>query len=116
MVASKDKREARERRHKRIRAKIFGTGEKPRLAMYKSNKYLYAELIDDEKGETLASASSKDTKSKTTKEKAREVGSIVAKKAGEKKISTVVFDRGGFSYTGIIKEAADSAREAGLTF
>ena len=113
---TKIKKEQRDRRRKRIRAKISGTNEKPRLSVFKSNKYLSAQLIDDEKGVTLASVSTKDIKGKTELIKSREAGSLLAKAALAKKVSEVVFDRGGYIYTGSIKEIAEGAREAGLKF
>lgn len=106
----------RERRHKRIRAKVQGTKEVPRLSVYKSNKYMYAQLIDDTKGNTLAAANSSLIKKGTMLEKALETGKALGKIAKEKKISKVVFDRGGFMYAGRIKAVAEGAREAGLTF
>jgi len=99
----------RERRHRRIRSKIIGTALVPRLAVFKSNKYIYAQLIDDEKGTTLAHSSS-------DKQGATEVGRDIAKKAKVKNIEKVVFDRGGFSYNGNIKILASAAREEGLKF
>ena len=102
-------------RHTRIRAKISGTAEMPRLAVYKSNKYIYAQIIDDTKGVTLASASSIKSKG-TMMEAAKEVGKEIAVNAKKIGISKVAFDRGGFIYTGKIQALADSAREAGLTF
>ena len=105
-----------ERRQKRIRAKISGTSQIPRLSVFKSNKFIYAQLIDDVKGNTLFSFSSVNSKAKTPLEKAKEVGMEVAKKAMASKIEKVVFDRSGYIYTGKIKAIADGAREAGLTF
>lgn len=102
-------------RHARIRAKISGTAEMPRLSVYKSNKYIYAQIIDDTKGATLASASSIKSKG-TMMEAAKEVGKEIAVNAKKVGISKVAFDRGGFIYTGKIQVLADSAREAGLTF
>ena len=102
-------------RHARIRAKIKGTEDMPRLSVYKSNRYIYAQIIDDVKGSTLVSASSISSKS-TMMEAAKEVGKAIAEAAKKSKISKVVFDRGGFIYTGKIKALADAAREAGLTF
>lgn len=109
----------RERRKRRVRAKIFGTLEKPRLSVFRSSRHIYAQLIDDNKGETLVAASDLEiTKEKTmTKQKiAREVGKLLASKAKEKKISHVVFDRGGYQYHGRVKELAEGAREGGLVF
>ena len=104
------------RRHKRIRAKVSGTSARPRLSVFKSHKFIFLQLIDDEKGKTLVSAWSKDCKGKTPAERAREVGVLVAKKAKEAKIASVVFDRGGYLYTGHIKAVAEGAREGGLKF
>lgn len=109
------RKEKREVRHKRIRAKVAGTASRPRLAVFRSNRFIYAQLIDDATGTTLGSASSKDMKG-SMQESAAKVGATIAKLAQEKKITTVVFDRGGFSFTGTIKALADGAREAGLTF
>jgi large subunit ribosomal protein L18 len=107
MNTSKQKQMKIERRHKRIRSILSGTALRPRLSVFKSNKFLYAQLIDDEKGHTLAAASSKI---------AKDVGIDIAKKAKTLKIEKVVFDRGGYLYTGKIKTIADSAREGGLNF
>ncbi len=111
-----------QKRHKTIRVKLSGTGEFPRLAVYRSTKHIYAQLIDDEKGVTLASASSvdKDLKEKLAHggniEAAKAVGEAIAKKAKSAGIECVVFDRGGFLYHGRIAALADAAREAGLMF
>ena len=112
---SKKQDEKRIRRHKRIRAKIAGTAERPRLSVFKSNKYLYAEIIDDVAGRTLAAASSLEF-NKKVKDEAREVGKTIAQRAGDKKIKKIVFDRGGFKYAGRIKALAEGAREGGLKF
>jgi large subunit ribosomal protein L18 len=116
----KIKRQKRLRRHKRVRAKIFGTAKVPRLCVFRSNKHIYAQLIDDEKGQTLVAASDlefKKSKSKKSKvDKAKEVGKLIAKKALEKKIEKVVFDRGGYRYHGRVKTLAEGAREGGLKF
>ena len=112
----------RARRHQRVRLKIQGTGECPRLAVYRSTKHIYAQLIDDEKNVTIASASSvdKDLKEKLAHggniEAAKIVGEAIAKKAKAAGIECVVFDRGGFLYHGRIAALADAAREAGLMF
>ena len=98
----------------RIRAKVFGTAKRPRLSFFKSNKYIYGELIDDEKGVTLFGASSRGIKGKTQIEQAHNNGAALAKKAHTKKIETIVFDRGGFLYTGKVKAFAEGAREGGL--
>ena len=105
----------RNTRHARIRAKISGTALMPRLSVYKSNKYIYAQLIDDEAGKTLAGASSIKSKG-TMMEAAKEVGKEIATLAKKIGISKVAFDRGGFIYTGKIEALASSAREAGLNF
>ncbi len=110
------KKDQRERRHKRIRARVSGVSNKPRLSVYRSNKAIYAQIIDDDAGRTLvAEHSLKDTK-KGTEETARTVGARLAKSAKEKKIETVVFDRGGFAYHGRVKALAEGAREGGLKF
>lgn len=106
----------RARRRKRIRAKISGTGTVPRISVFKSNKYIYAQLVDDIKGVTLAEASSQGAKGKTMRDRAKEAGKNLAAKALSKKISKAVFDRGGFLYRGSIKSLADGAREGGLKF
>ncbi len=110
------KREKRNRRHIKIRSRLSGTKERPRLAVFKSNRFIYAQLIDDERSVTLAFASTKDIKAKGLVEKAKLLGTMIAEKAKEKKIKKVVFDRAGFVYAGRIKALADSAREAGLVF
>ena len=110
----------RVRIHRRIRKKVNGTVARPRLAVYRSNKQIYAQLIDDLAGHTLASASSNEAEivaqSGTKKEKARLVGQLIAKRAQGAQIETVVFDRAGYLYHGRVKELADGAREAGLKF
>ena len=116
MNIAKEKKQRRIRRHARVRAKVVGTKSRPRLSVFKSNKYFYAQIIDDEKGVTLASATSSDAKGKTMTDKAKETGISLAKKAKEKKINKVVFDKGGFLYTGKIKAFADGARDGGLVF
>ncbi len=105
-----------ERRHKKIRAKVFGTKEKPRLSVFKSNKYIYGQLINDTKSETLLSLSSMKVKGKTFMDKCTETGKELAKLALGKKIEQVVFDRGGFKYVGRVKAFADGARAGGLKF
>lgn len=116
MDKSKVKKEKRTRRHNRIRAKVKGTNEIPRLSVFKSNTAIYVQIIDDEKGITLGSSSTNDMKGKTLLEKAKMVGSDIAKKAIDKKITKIVFDRGGYIYTGKIKALAEGAREGGLKF
>lgn len=118
----KAKRKARLRRHLRVRRKVFGTAERPRLSVFKSNTGIYAQIIDDTEGRTLVSASSidkglrKNIKKGSDKKAAAMVGTLVAQRALAKSISEVVFDRGGFLYHGRIKALADSVREAGLRF
>lgn len=104
------------RRKARTRAKITGTAERPRLAIFRSHKYLYVQVIDDTKGHTIVSADSRTMKGKTPVEKAKELGQEIAKKAKAAKITKIVFDRGGYIYTGKIKMVADMAREGGLEF
>ena len=119
MVSKTNRRLERERRHKRVRTKISGTAECPRLCVFRSNTNVYAQLIDDTKGVTLVQASTLDKEVKTkhsNKEAAKEVGTLIAKRALEKDIKDVVYDRGGYIYHGIVKELAEAAREAGLNF
>ena len=119
MVSKTDRKLERTRRHARVRTKVSGTAERPRLCVYRSNTNLYAQIIDDVAGITLVAASTLDKEVKTKKsnvEAAKEVGAAIAKKALDKKIETVVFDRGGFIYHGVVKALAESAREAGLKF
>jgi large subunit ribosomal protein L18 len=110
------KKQKVERRHKKIRAKVFGTEAKPRLAVFKSNKYIYGQLINDDKAVTIFSLSSMKVKGKTFMERSMETGKEIAKLALGKKIETVVFDRGGFKYVGRVKAFADGARAGGLKF
>ena len=119
MINRPDTRAQRQKRHKRVRSKISGTTERPRLNVFRSEKHIYAQIIDDTKGTTLCSASSveKDFDGRgSNKEAARKVGETVAKRAVAKGIETVVFDRGGYIYHGRVKELAEAAREGGLTF
>lgn len=104
------------RRRGRIRAKISGTSKRPRLAIFRSNRYVYAQLIDDVNGATLVSADSRETEGKNRTEKAEAVGAEIAKRAQEKGIEQVVFDRGGFHYQGIVASLAEGARKGGLVF
>ncbi len=104
----------KEKRIKRVRSKIFGTNLRPRLAVFRSNKHIYAQLINDEKGETLVCASDKELKNIKTDKIAEEVGKILAKKAVVKKITCAVFDRRAYKYHGQIKKLADGARNGGL--
>jgi len=113
-----EKQIKRNRIHKRIRAKIFGTKNTPRLCVFKSAKHIYAQLIDDENGKVLALVSDIKIKHKNGKkvDRSMEVGKLIAKEAIAKKIEKVVFDRGGFVFHGRIKAVADGAREGGLKF
>lgn len=120
MIKKENSNVARLRRHKRVRKTISGTASRPRLNVYRSLKNIYAQIIDDDKGVTLVSASTLDAslkgKNGGNKEAAREVGKLVAEKAIEKGIKTVVFDRGGYIYHGRVQELAEGAREGGLEF
>lgn len=116
MKSKNKKTESRERRHARIRAKIKGTATCPRLVLFKSNTRIIAQIIDDVKGMTIAAISDTEVKGKTKTERAEKAGSALAQKAIEKKITRVVFDRGGFLYTGRVKIFADAARKGGLIF
>ena len=122
MFSKVDKNANRVRRHVRLRRNLAGTTARPRLAVYRSLNGIYAQIIDDEKGITLVSCSTidkeiaKSCKGKNRKEQAKLVGETLAKRALKKKIKTVVFDRGGYLYTGRVQALADGAREAGLEF
>jgi len=118
MITQTKRNEIRKRIHSRIREKLSGTAERPRLNVYRSLNHIYAQVIDDQKGETLVSASTIEAKSKTggNVAAAKEIGRAVAEKAVSKGIKRVVFDRGGYLYHGRIKALADAAREAGLEF
>jgi len=120
MFNKQDRSKSRTRRHIRVRKKVFGTAERPRLAVFRSEKNIYVQIIDDMAGNTLVAASSKDKdfaiKVGSNKEAARLVGGVIAKKAAEKGIKDVVFDRGGYVYHGRVQELAEGAREAGLQF
>ena len=122
MYIKPDKNRERQKRHKRIRLTLKGTAETPRMNVYRSTGNIYVQIIDDERGVTLASASTlekgvaDEIKGKNKKETARIIGRRAAKKAVEQGIKSVVFDRGGYLYTGRVKELADGAREAGLKF
>ena len=119
MVKKTDRKMERARRHARVRRKISGTAERPRLCVYRSNTNLYVQIIDDVAENTLVAASTLDKDIKTkhaNKEAAKELGTLIAKKAAEKNIKTVVFDRGGYIYHGVVKELAEAAREGGLEF
>lgn len=119
MVKKINRKFERTRRHIRVRRKISGTAERPRLCVYRSNTNLYVQIIDDVAGTTLAQASTLDKEIKTkhaNKEAAKEVGKLIAKRGAEKNISNVVFDRGGYIYHGVVKQLAEAAREGGLIF
>ena len=122
MVIKKSRTEVRENKLRKLRNRFSGTAERPRLAVFRSNNHMYAQIIDDTVGKTLVSASTldKDVKAELEKtnnvEAATVVGTVVAKKALEKGITTVVYDRGGFVYEGKVKALAEAAREAGLEF
>ena len=122
MVSKKSRSEVRVKKHERMRNRFAGTAERPRLAVFRSNNHMYAQIIDDTVGKTLVSASTLQKEVKAELEKTNNVdaaaylGTVIAKRAIEKGINTVVFDRGGFIYQGKIKALADAAREAGLEF
>lgn len=118
MITKPDKNKLRQKRHKRIRRNLSGTAERPRLSVFRSNTNIYAQLIDDVEGVTLASASSLDTdvSGDSKVEEAAAVGALIAKRAKDKDLSVVVFDRGGYQYHGRVKALADAARENGLSF
>ena len=122
MVSKKSRTEVRENKHRRMRNNLAGTAAKPRLAVFRSNNHMYAQIIDDTVGNTLVAASTLDKDVKAACEKtnnvdaAAQVGTAIAKKALEKGITTVVFDRGGYIYHGKVQALADAAREAGLEF
>lgn len=122
MITVKDKNKDRVVRHKRVRKTVVGTAKRPRLNVYRSLSNIYAQIIDDAKGKTLVSASTLDSevveliKGKTKTEAAKIVGEVIGKRAIEKKIKEVVYDRGGYLYTGRVQAVADGARAAGLKF
>lgn len=116
MEKSTAKTYKRNRRHARIRARISGTADRPRLAVFRSNRAIYAQLIDDERGTTIAAADSRSSTGATLRERSEAVGVAIASAAKEKGIERVVFDRGGFQYQGVIALLAESARKAGLLF
>ncbi|MCH6269500.1 MULTISPECIES: 50S ribosomal protein L18 [Neobacillus] len=120
MITKQDKNATRRKRHARVRAKLSGTSARPRLNVFRSNQHIYAQVIDDTNGVTLASASTLDKElsleSTSNTEAAQKVGELVAKRAVEKGVSAVVFDRGGYLYHGRIQALADAARENGLQF
>lgn len=122
MITVRDKNKDRQVRHARVRKTVVGTSERPRLNVYRSLSNIYAQIIDDSKGKTLVSASTLDKeiaemiKGKTKTEAAKIVGEVIGKRAKEKKIKEVVFDRGGYLYTGRVQAVADGARASGLEF
>ena len=119
MIRKIEKKEIRNRIHRRIRRKLSGTAERPRLAVFRSVAHIYAQVIDDVQGQTLVSASSVDKDGKTkggNVQTATAIGKLVAERAKEKGIKSVVFDRGGYQYHGRVKALADAARAAGLEF
>jgi len=119
MIKKPEKKEIRNRIHRRIRRKLSGTEERPRLAVFRSVAHIYAQVIDDSKGATLVSASSVDKGGRTNGGNvaaAKAIGKLVAERAKEKGVTRVVFDRGGYPYNGRVKALADAAREAGLEF
>ncbi len=122
MVNKKSRQSVRIKKHKRIRNRFSGTGDRPRLAVFRSNNHMYAQIIDDTVGNTLASASTLEKELQSELEKTNNVdaaayiGKVIAKRALEKGITTVVFDRGGYLYHGKVKALAEAAREAGLQF
>ena len=122
MVSKESRADIRRNKHRRLRNRFAGTAERPRLAVFRSNNHMYAQIIDDTVGNTLVAASTleKDVKSELEKTNnvaaAEKLGTVIAKKALDKGITTVVFDRGGFIYQGKVKALAEAAREAGLNF
>lgn len=119
MVSKTNRELERTRRHARVRTKVSGTAERPRLCVFRSNSNIYAQVIDDVAGNTLVSASTLDKEVKTKKsnvEAAKEVGTLIAKRATAKNITTVVYDRSGYIYHGVVKALAEAAREGGLEF
>jgi large subunit ribosomal protein L18 len=116
MSTTSHKEAKRTRRHARIRAKVKGTAERPRLAVFRSNRFIYAQLINDETGITLFGTDTRQAKGKTALLRAKELGGIIATEAKKKGIEKVVFDRGGFQYQGAVVSLAEGAREGGLTF
>ena len=121
-MANKSRTTARKRRHKRVRRKVYGTSTRPRLNVFRSSKHIWAQLIDDEQGLTVAQASTLESKFRgqeaqgTQFDRAKTVGAVVADRAKEKGINRVVFDRSGYKYHGRVKALADAARDAGLQF
>jgi len=122
VLKAKSRQINRKKRHRRVRTKVFGTPERPRLNVFRSSKHIYAQVIDDQAGVTLVAASSLDSGLRAdlnqggNREAARKVGALLANRAKDRGIEEVVFDRGGYLYHGRVKELADGAREAGLNF
>ncbi|HEY9682712.1 MAG TPA: 50S ribosomal protein L18 [Oculatellaceae cyanobacterium] len=121
MITKPDRKQTRVKRHMRIRRRLNGSAERPRLCVYRSNKHIYVQIVDDAQHKTLVSASTLDTDLKDLKktwdrESAKSVGALIAKRAKEKGINAVVFDRGGYIYHGRVAAVAEAAREAGLDF
>ena len=115
-MSTSEKTVKRTRRHARIRSQVKGTAECPRLAVFRSNRFLYAQLIDDVAGKTLVAADTRNAKGKSALERAKEIGGMLAADAKKKKIEKIVFDRGGFQYQGAVVALAEGAREGGLSF
>ncbi len=117
---AKQKRISRKRRHRRVRARVFGTPQKPRLSVFRSNTFIYVQAIDDSHGVTLCTASDREIKkikkNITKKDRARMVGALIAERLKSLKLSKAVFDRGGYNYHGRVRALADGAREGGLEF
>lgn len=116
MAQRTQKTAKRDRRHHRIRAKVSGTALRPRFAVYRSNKFIYAQVINDETATTLVAYDSRKATGASAREKARTVGAEIAKRARAEGVTSVVFDRGGFLYTGMVKDLAEAARNEGLQF
>ncbi len=122
MIRKKSRAEVRQKKHRRLRNRLAGTAERPRLAVFRSNNHMYAQVIDDTVGNTIVAASTLEQEVKAELEKTNDiaaasyVGTVVAKRALEKGITQVVYDRGGYIYQGKVKALADAAREAGLEF
>lgn len=121
-MAKTNREQARQRRHARVRRKVAGTAERPRLNVYRSNQHIYAQVIDDTSGRTIASASTLDKELRaqlaelSSEERAKAIGRTVAERASAQGVQTVVFDRGGYPYHGRVKILAEASREAGLRF
>ena len=113
-MATSTRRKSRQQRHRRVRKKVVGTAERPRLAVYRSNRYIYAQVIDDYAGRTLLSVSSRDAGEGDRTAQAKAVGETVAARAKQAGITSVTFDRGGFQYHGRVRAVAEAAREGGL--